>query len=60
MKKWIPDESCTACATCINICPVDAISFEEDIYGFHVPKINNELCKWWLYLGEEKEVKENE
>lgn len=23
-------------------------------------KINNELCKWWLYFGEEKEVKENE
>lgn len=23
-------------------------------------KINNELCKWWLYFGEEKEVKEDE
>ena len=23
-------------------------------------KINNELCKWWLYFGEEKGVKENE
>lgn len=23
-------------------------------------KINNELCKWWLYFGKEKEVKEDE
>ena len=44
MEKWLSDDSCTACAACINICPVDAISFKENEYGFHVPTINNDFC----------------
>jgi ferredoxin len=38
MAHKIDENSCTACGTCINECPVEAIS-EGDVY-----KINPDLC----------------
>lgn len=37
-------EDCTSCSACLNICPVGAISMEEDVEGFKYPKINLEKC----------------
>lgn len=37
-------EDCTSCSACFNICPVGAISMEEDIEGFKYPKIDLEKC----------------
>ncbi len=46
MKKKILaiTESCTACMACFNICPIDAISMQEDIEGFFYPIIDEEKC----------------
>ena len=37
-------ENCCACSACFNICPKNAISFQEDSDGFVYPYINKELC----------------
>ena len=34
---------CTGCQACMNICPVDAISFHEDLKGFLYPEVS-EKC----------------
>lgn len=36
--------SCCGCKSCGNICPVDAISFEEDKEGFTYPRIDDNKC----------------
>ena len=36
--------SCTGCGACMNICPSNAISFDEHKYGFAVPVIDIEKC----------------
>lgn len=36
--------SCTGCFACSEICSVHAIKDECDEWGFHYPRIDNELC----------------
>lgn len=38
------NEKCCGCRNCLNICPIGAISFKNDIYGFEYPAINTEKC----------------
>ncbi len=37
-------ENCTGCFACYNICPREAITMEEDEYGYIYPIINNDKC----------------
>ena len=37
-------ETCTSCASCLQICPVNAISFTQNKIGLRKPIINNEKC----------------
>lgn len=39
MKMWIKKEKCTGCAACANVCPIKAITMQEDDYGFRYPQI---------------------
>ena len=36
--------SCCGCGACVNACPVDAIAYGEDTFGFTVPTLDNEKC----------------
>ena len=40
----VPNNRCCGCGGCMNVCPVDAITMEEDVCGFPVPKVNKEKC----------------
>jgi len=35
---------CTGCGACINICPGNALSYTHDVYGFIMPRINEDKC----------------
>lgn len=35
---------CCGCGACANICPVQAITMQEDKEGFEYPVINEEKC----------------
>lgn len=37
-------KDCCGCGACMNVCPKNAISMEEDAYGFLYPKIDHEIC----------------
>ena len=37
-------EDCCGCRACANICPMDAISFDADEYGFQYPVVNEDKC----------------
>ena len=37
-------ELCSGCTACKNICPVNAISMEQDDEGFLYPKVNEKKC----------------
>ena len=37
-------QNCTGCSACVQACPKQCISFEEDEQGFRYPSINYELC----------------
>ena len=37
-------DRCTACGACVQICPVRAVSLQEDKEGFEYPFINDEIC----------------
>lgn len=43
MITFNPDQCC-GCTACMNICPKDAISMEEDDNGFILPIINLDKC----------------
>lgn len=51
MKRfWLEEDQCTGCAACANICPKNAITMKEDIYGFAYPYISDscidcDLCE---------------
>lgn len=38
------DIKCFGCKSCMNICPVSAISFQRDVHGFSYPKIDKNIC----------------
>ena len=41
----VEDKSkCCGCGACMQICPRNAISMEEDQYGFVYPKIDESKC----------------
>lgn len=43
-KLYNKDENCCGCGACANICPKNAVTMQEDKYGFLFPVINPELC----------------
>ena len=44
-KKYICNKTkCSACGACLNICPKDAIKFENDSEGFLYPIIDQSKC----------------
>lgn len=49
MERQIPvlfdsKEDCCGCGACENICPKNAVTMEEDEYGYLFPQINSALC----------------
>lgn len=40
----VAPEDCCGCSTCFNICPVQAITMQEDREGFKYPKIDERSC----------------
>ena len=47
MKKnmlYSSESECCGCGACVNVCPNNAISFEEDRKGFLYPHIDKDKC----------------
>jgi coenzyme F420-reducing hydrogenase beta subunit len=44
MKIICPEEQCTGCAACFNICPVNCIQMVSDAEGFLRPEIADDEC----------------
>lgn len=42
--KLVEHDLCTGCGACVNICSQNAITLQEDDYGFVYPHINKEKC----------------
>lgn len=42
--RCVPHGSCTGCGACLNKCPTNAISMEQDSEGFLFPTISEERC----------------
>ena len=42
--ELIKDVTCTGCMACLNVCPVGAISMQEDARGFYKPNIDRSKC----------------
>ena len=40
---------CAGCQACMNICPMDAISFHEDLKGFLYPEVSEKCCICCFY-----------
>ena len=48
-RKEMPElfknkKDCCACGACLNVCPKDAISMNEDESGFLYPQIDDTKC----------------
>lgn len=41
---FIEKSECCACGACLNVCPKQAISMQEDEYGFYYPIIDKNAC----------------
>ena len=39
-----PQEACTLCMACANVCPQNAIGLSRDSFGYETVAINQELC----------------
>lgn len=46
-------ESCCLCGNCVDVCPVQAISYNNNYHTFHYPVINTEKC---IHCGKCEEV----
>lgn len=44
MIEIVDKKNCCGCSACIQICPKQCISFEEDKEGFRYPLVKKELC----------------
>lgn len=44
MIKFDFDKFCYGCTACASICPVSAITLEQNNEGFIVPKVNEDKC----------------
>lgn len=44
MIRIYEKKNCTGCSACVNICPVNAITFAEDTEGFNYPIVNEKKC----------------
>lgn len=44
MKAICPENQCTGCAACANICPQDSIRIVPDKYGYLYPTIDEDSC----------------
>lgn len=44
MVELINKSKCCGCAACVQVCPKQCISFNEDIEGFLYPIVNKDLC----------------
>ncbi len=44
MKQICERNTCTGCSTCMNVCPRNCITMEEDEYGVLIPSINEKKC----------------
>lgn len=44
MVELIDKSKCCGCAACVQVCPKQCISFNEDIEGFLYPIVNKDLC----------------
>lgn len=44
MIKIDNKQNCSGCSACVQACPKQCISFEEDEQGFRYPSVNYELC----------------
>jgi coenzyme F420-reducing hydrogenase beta subunit len=40
----ITSDECSGCLACLNVCPTQAITKDEDAYGFIIPEISKEQC----------------
>ena len=41
---FVSKEECTGCQACQNVCPVGAITFEQNEEGFYIPVIIKSAC----------------
>ncbi len=44
VTECLPKGCCTGCSACISSCPVNALSFTEDRYGYYVPAVDMSKC----------------
>ncbi len=44
MIQIINKKDCVSCFSCANICPVNAISMQEDTEGFKYPFVDSKKC----------------
>lgn len=44
ISSLLPEDECTGCSACLNICPVNCIRFEVDNEGFKYPIIDYKKC----------------
>lgn len=40
----VPEHRCSGCGGCKNICPVDAVTLQENELGYLLPKVDREKC----------------
>lgn len=44
MIRIVNKSDCCGCGTCVQVCPIQCISFNEDRFGFRYPKVNEKKC----------------
>lgn len=44
MTLICPEEKCTGCSACVNICPLNAVELKPDKLGFLYPTVNRDVC----------------